>query len=71
MEVGKLYRVKEKALSTDGLYYVQNRNIVGDHGWLWVCEKKVAGERSLHRCRSIATGERSQWFSQEMDLLEE
>jgi hypothetical protein len=72
MKKGKLYRVNDFALSDRAEYAVSNRNIVKDHGYIWIYEGPNLSEDDEENAeddeenaephlRSVATGE-VQWF---------
>ena len=71
MEVDKIYRVREEALTNDARYQIENRNYVNQHGWVWVCVEPPDMHRPWARCRSVSTGHVADWFPRELDLLEE
>lgn len=71
METGKVYRVREEALTDDARYNGENRAYVEQHGWVWICAVTPDTHRSWARCRSVLTGHVTSWFPREVDLLEE
>lgn len=71
MEIGKVYRVREEALTNDARYKTENRDYVNQHGYLWVCVQLPDTHRPWARCRSVSTGHVTTWFPREVDLLEE
>jgi len=68
MEIGKLYKVKDRALSADANFSTQNRASVHKHGWLWMWTGETPpDDNNVYFMRSLATGETKLFFTHEME----
>ena len=58
--MSNLYRVKEEALDDEAFYYIENRNGVEKHGYLWVHEEE-------ENYKSLSTGALWVWYDDELE----
>lgn len=71
ISVGALVRVLDTAFSSNTNYQGLNREMVEDHGYLYVVTNHDT-ERQIYICKSIATGEdQLPWLSGEIEAAEE
>jgi hypothetical protein len=68
MEKGKLYRVKEDAMSSAWEWSVQNRKLVAHHGYLWLW-KGDRDDDNYMLC-SLATGDLQIWYPDELEAAD-
>ena len=69
LEQGKLYKVKDFALSDDAEFGAANRATVRDHGYLWIWDGIVTGG-DTYWLRSLATGETTPFSPEELETSE-
>jgi hypothetical protein len=69
LEIGKLYRVSDYAVSDEAQHQGENEHVVENHGWLWIYEgnpypTQYSDSNERFWLRSVATGEEL-WFEEE------
>jgi hypothetical protein len=70
LEVGKIYRVNDYAVSDDARFAEENRAVTKQHGWIWVCEQPWDKETSVYECRSLATGYIERFTKEELEAAD-
>jgi hypothetical protein len=68
MEKGKIYRVKEDAMSSSWEWSEQNKVLVECHGYLWLWKGDRDDDNYL-LC-SLATGELHLWYHAELEAAD-
>jgi hypothetical protein len=67
LKKGKIYRVRNYAVSPDAAHQEANEAIVEGHGWLWIYDNGVhlgpSGAPLRYWLHSVATGA-EQWFEE-------
>lgn len=69
MEIGKVYRVTNYALSTHWMHSDINEIVVRRSGYLWKClgQEEDDPDSKYCTCVSLATGENEPWCDEEME----
>lgn len=68
LEIGKLYRVSDYAVSDEAQHQGENKHVVEKHGWLWIYEgtpypTQYPDSNERFWLLSVATGEQL-WFEE-------
>ena len=69
LEKGKIYRISEAALEPyEVTFWLMNRKIVQESGWLWVWTGRKQGE--FYLCLSVATGAEVEFEWRELEAVD-